>query len=848
MTKNLLLLIHSFVFLLTACNSKIEVQLNEKAKPEISSVKVEQDQLIVVGRNLDKVTTAKIEGSNNHSFSIESKTNNQLILNAKSALTILAGQTLNLFIADANASATFPIHFELGAMGATSGQVLRFNGTTWGPSTLSSSQVYAGIYDALTDTPDIVGTGGPAGTYYIVTTAGSQDLGSGMTSFDVGDWVIFNGATWDKVAIGTNTVSSFNTRTGAVVPLSGDYSWSMLTKAAGKLTGSKISEVADVDVTGIQDGDILQWDVGASKWQVTAIPTPIIAADSIDSSKISDNSISNSDISGTAEIAQSKILNLVSDLAGKEPLITAGTTAQYLRGDKSLATLNTTVVPEGTGQYFTQARVLATPLLGYATGTAIPITALDTIPQAIGKLDAQDAAMATTFASKAYVDSVAEASQWTTTGSDIYYADGSVGIGNDSPSFPLDILSSESFQLRLAHYSDNNYDGGALMMVRGRGTADTPTAVQSGNTMGGFYFRAHDGTDAYTTSAAIEVSASETHSPANKGTHLTFETTTNGASSRSERMRITNSGKIGIGTTSPDAALHIYSTPTGAQPNRAGIIIEGEGASFGGRIATRAYSDIDPPFFSGYRALGTKAAPLALTSGKKILNLIGYGYDGASWAGNSNSPLISLETSETWSATNKGSRITFFTVANGTTATDERMRIDHDGEVGIGITAPAYKLDVDGDINLAAANALRFGGTQVCTSAGCTSSSDRRLKENILPLKNPLQKIIKLQGVEYDYKDRSKYGDQHQVGVIAQDVEKVFPEVVQTDSKSGLKSVAYDHLVAPIIEAMKELFGISQQQSREIASLKEKNDKLEKENTAIRTYLCQKDPLAPICQ
>ena len=133
----------------------------------------------------------------------------------------------------------------------------------------------------------------------------------------------------------------------------------------------------------------------------------------------------------------------------------------------------------------------------------------------------------------------------------------------------------------------------------------------------------------------------------------------------------------------------------------------------------------------------------------------------------------------------------------------EKIRIDSSGNVGIGTTSPGYKLDVVGDIN--SSTALRFAGTSVCTISGCTTSSDRTLKENIKPLTNSLENILKLQGVGYDWKDKKKYNDNHQVGLIAQDLEKIYPEVVVTDLKSGLKSVAYDHLIAPLIEAFKEL-------------------------------------------
>ena len=194
--------------------------------------------------------------------------------------------------------------------------------------------------------------------------------------------------------------------------------------------------------------------------------------------------------------------------------------------------------------------------------------------------------------------------------------------------------------------------------------------------------------------------------------------------------------------------------------------------------------------------------------------------------------------------TNHGLRfITNATTENG----EERMRITPTGTVGIGTTGPSYKLDVNGDVNIAAANVLRFGGTQVCASAGCTASSDARLKRNIQPLGGALASILKLQGVRYDWKDKAKYGTGNQIGFIAQDLEKVFPEVVITDPRSGLKSVAYDHLVAPIVESIKALFAMVTSHEERFQNLEIENKTLKSENAAIKSYLCAKDPTAPFC-
>jgi len=80
------------------------------------------------------------------------------------------------------------------------------------------------------------------------------------------------------------------------------------------------------------------------------------------------------------------------------------------------------------------------------------------------------------------------------------------------------------------------------------------------------------------------------------------------------------------------------------------------------------------------------------------------------------------------------------------------------------------------------------------------STSDERLKKNIKPIEGALDKVTKLVGVEFDWINT----DKKSIGVIAQQVEEVVPELVHTNSK-GYKSVSYGNLVALLIEAIKEL-------------------------------------------
>jgi hypothetical protein len=82
-----------------------------------------------------------------------------------------------------------------------------------------------------------------------------------------------------------------------------------------------------------------------------------------------------------------------------------------------------------------------------------------------------------------------------------------------------------------------------------------------------------------------------------------------------------------------------------------------------------------------------------------------------------------------------------------------------------------------------------------------TAYSDIKLKENIEPIVNSLDKVNQINGVTFDRIDTPELG--RQMGVIAQDVEKVCPELVSTDEE-GTKSVAYGNMVGLLIEAIKD--------------------------------------------
>jgi hypothetical protein len=143
------------------------------------------------------------------------------------------------------------------------------------------------------------------------------------------------------------------------------------------------------------------------------------------------------------------------------------------------------------------------------------------------------------------------------------------------------------------------------------------------------------------------------------------------------------------------------------------------------------------------------------------------------------------------------------------------------GNVGIGTTTPGYKLEVSGAIY---------------ASGDITALSDRRYKDGILPITNALETVSRLQGCSYIRKDYKKIeeekGTRH-IGLIAQDVEAILPEVVTYDKVNDKYGINYGSMAGIFVEAIKELdnkynslINIIQEQQHEIQKLKNTIDQL----------------------
>lgn len=140
-----------------------------------------------------------------------------------------------------------------------------------------------------------------------------------------------------------------------------------------------------------------------------------------------------------------------------------------------------------------------------------------------------------------------------------------------------------------------------------------------------------------------------------------------------------------------------------------------------------------------------------------------------------------------------------------------------------GYYAVNFGLDSDNVMRIggwsASANRWQLDMSGNMTAAGnVTAYSDIRLKDNIKPIDNALEKTLQLNGVTFTRKDQEDKEKRH-AGVIAQEVEKVLPEVVSEDNE-GIKNVAYGNMVGLLIEAIKDQQKMIEELRKEVDNLK----------------------------
>nr|BFD63555.1 hypothetical protein BdHM001_22360 [Bdellovibrio sp. HM001] len=212
----------------------------------------------------------------------------------------------------------------------------------------------------------------------------------------------------------------------------------------------------------------------------------------------------------------------------------------------------------------------------------------------------------------------------------------------------------------------------------------------------------------------------------------------------SESVRFTEDGKVGIGVTVPTSTLHVKQRAS------------------------------EPPF------------KVDMAGGSSAISVDWSGRVTMDTSVNSTVPMLTIGNG------NFGGRLLVLNGKTGNTSnlmeikhnSVDRMIVTYDGKVGIGNSAPSEALEVTGNVK----------------AASYLYTSDARLKKDVVTLPQALEKLLKLRGVNFVWKNNQE----KTVGFIAQEVEAVYPELVKTDKVSGYKSVQYGNITAILVEALKQ--------------------------------------------
>lgn len=411
--------------------------------------------------------------------------------------------------------------------------------------------------------------------------------------------------------------------------------------------------------------------------------------------------------------------------------------------------------------------------------------------------------------------------------------DGKVGIGITTPFSKLQVIGANNpIPIRIGQNSGGN--DFTMDIAAGQGLASLVAGATINSAGSGYEFLGargasrlllHDGTIKFYTSNTTTGTAGGA---------------VDGLTSGQEKMTILSSGNVGIGTTNPQAALDVKGK---IHAGNSDIYFTKTNHNHTGFGNTAGYAAIENA--ANYGALmilgraGTSKGRyvrlwdyLQVNGGMDITGNVGIG---------TTTPQSKLHVVGTVKADTVSASTVNLTTVNATTVKTNDLILPNgiwksDGRVGIGTTNPAATANftlpppaggITSPVKVHIVGNVYIDGLLETTGRLLSSnnSSDARLKESVQTVVGSLAKIGQIRGVSFDWIDKSR-GEGRQLGVIAQEVEAVFPELVMTDSQ-GYKSVVYDGLVAPLIEAVKEL-------KAEVEFLQSENDQLAGENHDLK--------------
>ncbi|MDO9182966.1 MAG: tail fiber domain-containing protein [Bacteriovorax sp.] len=864
------------LFILTSCIGANNLQIAIKNPKQLNSavisvanVQLISNQVVITGTNLNEVSGFKIvNGGATTNLVIESKSATSIVANTLSNVTFAAGVVFDFVLSTATASSTFQVTFSMSnnsitaamltSMGATTGQIMKYNGAAWVPSTITNAQTYLGTWSAAGNSPNITSPSSTPGDYYIVSSAGTL---SGIT-YAIGDWIISDGYNWQKVANSAVVVSTFNGRRGTVTLVPGDYA---TLKSGGKITGSSINDLADINIASEPgNGEVLIYNNTTHLW----VPGTISAG----AGTVTGVTSATTDISVAG--STSPILTLNSG-TGADQIVKLTAAAKLPAVDGSLltslnpASLASTVAvgKGGTGlsagttgglPYFASTSTMASSAAGTAgdlliSGGATAPAWISTLPIANGGTGAATAplarsalgiASAATYANGSTTGTVPLLGTLGIVGSNICTGDNAGGI----------ICSPMTSSVVAGSVSDET--GSGVMVFGTSPTITDPvianlapvanfsltqnstqpfTSESVGAIINTLYLKAgRVGIGTNNPGANLEINGSSGSTlkivDGNQGLAKVLTSDANGVASwaaaagGSSQWTTASSdiyyttGKVGVGVLAPVAKLDIATTAAGGKVVSAVSSDATAAVNYGVYASTASFGLGSVGVYGLAAGAGYVSGVTGYASASG-----GYGVGVTGMSESSNGYGVSGISNYQWSGSNSAGgyfqangvdSYALKAVSNGTSGNSIAVYASSpnsatgfgiysaagknyfNGKVGIGVLVPTYQLELSTD-------SAGKPGTSTWTIA-----SDARLKDVRAPFNRGLDAIMEINPIYFKYKKDNPLhlpSDKEYVGIIAQDAQKAVPESVNID-KLGYLHLTNDAIIWTLLNAVKELY------------------------------------------